>query len=158
MSGINMAILVGRLTKDPETKTTNSGITICNFGLATSRDWKTEDGEKKEKTEFHNIVAFRQLATLCGKYLTKGRQVYISGEIQTRNYEKDGVKHYRTEIVADKVEFLGSPKEQSDIPAALDPQFAKSSQGGEFAKKVKGLPNSAPGKEPTFDSTEEIPF
>lgn len=104
-------ILVGRLTRDPEVKDVK-GVAICNFSIATSREWKDDGGEKHEKTEFHNLVAFRKTADLCGKYLTKGRQAYVEGELQTRNWEKDGVKHYRTEIVVNSVQFLGDSKNQ----------------------------------------------
>jgi single-strand DNA-binding protein len=106
------------LGKDPELKDAN-GISICNFSIATSEEWKDDGGEKKEKTEWHDIVTFRKTAEVAGKYLTKGREVYIEGKLQTRSWDdKDtGAKRYRTEIVANNVQFLGSkPETQSQGP------------------------------------------
>ena len=109
MSGINKAILVGRLGSDPEVRYTPSGVAVANFNIATSEEWKDKDtGEKKERTEWHRIVAWSKLGEICGEYLSKGRQVYIEGRIQTRSWEdRDGNKRYTTEIVASDVQFLG---------------------------------------------------
>ncbi|MGE4493172.1 MAG: single-stranded DNA-binding protein, partial [Syntrophotalea sp.] len=105
---VNKVILVGNLGKDPELRYTASGTAVANFSLATTERFKDRDGNSQEKTEWHNIVAWRQLAEICGKYLTKGRQVYIEGKIQTRSYEdRDGNKRYITEIVADQMQMLG---------------------------------------------------
>lgn len=135
MSGVNKVILLGRLGKDPELKDAK-GIAICNFSIATSKEWKDDSGEKKEKTEWHNIVAFRKTAEIAGKYLTKGRQVYIEGELQTRSWEDDaGVKKYRTEIIANNIQFVGDGKPRTDASPAV-----------------------TEGAEPTFDTNEEIPF
>lgn len=109
MSGINKAIILGRLTRDPETKNVN-GMQITNFSLATSETWKDESGEKKEKVEYHNLVAFRKTAELVATYLKKGSQCYVEGKLQTTSWEAEGVKKYKTEIVVDKVEFLSSSK------------------------------------------------
>lgn len=109
MSGVNKVILLGRLGTDPETKQTNNGASVCNFSVATSETWNDKSsGEKKEKTEWHRIVVFGKLADLCGQYLSKGKQAYIEGKLQTRSWEnKDGVKMYTTEIVASTVQFMG---------------------------------------------------
>jgi single-strand DNA-binding protein len=108
MAGINKVLLIGRLGKDPEVKYFTSGDAVCNFSIATSENWKDKNtGEKKEKTEWHRIVAFRKLAEICGQYLSKGSQIYLSGKLQTRSWEKDGATHYTTEIIADQVQFLG---------------------------------------------------
>ena len=109
MSGINKAILVGRLGSDPEVRYTPSGVAVANFNIATSEEWKDKDsGEKKERTEWHRIVAWSKLGEICGEYLSKGRQVYVEGRIQTRSWEdRDGNKRYTTEIVASDVQFLG---------------------------------------------------
>lgn len=105
---------MGRLGKDPELKDAK-GVQICNFSVATSKTWKDASGEKQEKTEWHNIVCFRKTAELAGKYLTKGRQVLIDGELQTRSWEKDdGTKAYKTEIVAHNLQFVGDSKPASD--------------------------------------------
>jgi len=109
MSGINKAILVGRLGSDPEVRYTPSGVAVANFNIATSEEWKDKDsGEKKERTEWHRIVAWSKLGEICGEYLSKGRQVYVEGRIQTRSWEdRDGNKRYTTEIIASDVQFLG---------------------------------------------------
>jgi len=106
---INKAILVGNLGRDPEVRYTPSGMARATFSVATSRRWKDkESGEMKDQTEWHNIVAWGRLGEICGEYLSKGRQVYIEGRIQTRTYEKDGATHYITEIVAQEMQMLGA--------------------------------------------------
>lgn len=108
MAGINKAIIVGRLGRDPELRYTPDGTAVANFSVATSEEWKDKNsGEKKERTEWHRIVAWRKLGEICGEYLSKGRQVYIEGRLQTRSWEQDGVTRYMTEIVATDVQFLG---------------------------------------------------
>jgi len=110
MSSINKAILIGRLGRDPEIRYTQSGTAVANFTLATNETWSDkESGERKERTEWHRIVVFGKMGETCGKYLSKGRQVYVEGRIQTREWEdRDGNKRYTTEIVASDVRFLGS--------------------------------------------------
>jgi len=109
MSSVNRVILVGRLGKDPEVTMAN-GVSLAKFSMATDESWKDKSsGEKQQKTEWHNIVAWRKTAELCGAYLRKGSQVYLEGKLQTRSWEKDGTKRYTTEIVADSVVFLGKP-------------------------------------------------
>lgn len=99
MSGVNKTILIGRLGKDPEVKYTTSGAPVANFSIATSERWKDKDGEQQERTEWHRIVAWNKLAELCGQYLSKGRQVYVEGRLQTRQWEDEGGgKRYTTEI------------------------------------------------------------
>ena len=108
MAGVNKVILIGNLGRDPEMRYFSDGTAVANFSIATSDEWKDKNtGEKKEKTEWHRIVVFRQLAEICGKYLTKGKQVYIEGKLQTRSWEKDGVTRYTTEIVANEMRMLG---------------------------------------------------
>ena len=108
MAGINKVILVGHLGKDPEIRYTQSGAAVASLTVATSRSWTNKStNEREEETEWHRIVAWGKLAEFCEKYLSKGRQVYVEGRIQTRSYEKDGIKRYSTEIVADTVQALG---------------------------------------------------
>ena len=107
---MNKAILIGNLTRDPEVRTTGSGTTVCTFTIAVNRRFQNQAGERV--SDFFNIVAWRQLGELCGKYLSKGRKVSVIGEIQNRSYDaKDGSKRYITEIIADEIEFL-TPKGQ----------------------------------------------
>jgi len=109
MSGVNKVILLGRLGADPEMRFTSNGTAVANFRIATSERWTNPDGEKEERTEWHRIVAFGKLGEICGEYLTKGKQVYIEGRLQTRTWEdKSGNKRETTEIVATVMQMLGS--------------------------------------------------
>jgi single-strand DNA-binding protein len=117
MAGINKVILVGRLGNDPELRYTADGTAVTNFRIATSDEWTDKaTNEKKERTEWHRIVTWRKLAELCSEYLTKGRQVYVEGKLQTRSWEKDGIVRYSTEIVASEVQFLGPRPESDNVP------------------------------------------
>lgn len=124
MAGINKVILVGRLGREPETKYFPSGDAVCNFSIATSESWKDkQSGEKREKTEWHKIVAYRRLAEICGQYLTKGKQVYIEGKLQTRSWEQNGKTKYMTEVVANTMQMLGSgPGANTGSQPAARPQ------------------------------------
>jgi single-strand DNA-binding protein len=105
---VNKVILVGNLGRDPEMRFTNSGKAVCKFPLATSEVWNDAGGERQERTEWHNVIVWGKQGENCGKYLSKGRQCYVEGSIRTRNYDdKDGNKRYITEIIAQRVAFLG---------------------------------------------------
>jgi single-strand DNA-binding protein len=109
MGDLNKVMLIGNLTKDPEAKTLPSGQSLSNFSLATNRTWKDKDGSKKEQAEFHNIIAWGKLAEICNQYLKKGAKVYIEGRLQTRSWDdQNGVKKYRTEIIAENLSMLSS--------------------------------------------------
>ena len=121
MSGVNIAIILGRLGHDPSNKITDAGLSITNFSVATSKVYKDKSGEKKETTTWHNVVCFNKLADIAKQYLAKGRQVYIEGKLQTRSYEgKDGVKKYVTEIVANNIQFLGDKQDNAASPESPD--------------------------------------
>lgn len=102
---LNKVFVAGNLTRDPELRALPSGANVASFGVATNRVWKDQNGEKKEAVEFHNVVVFGRQADTCAQYLKKGQQVLVEGRIQTRSWEKEGQKQYRTEIVADRVQF-----------------------------------------------------
>ena len=105
---LNRSQLIGNLTRDPEVRMAGAS-KVATFGVATSFSWKDQNGERKEKTEFHSVVAWRKLAEICEQYLKKGAKVYIEGRMQTRDWEgEDGVKRYKTEIVAENMIMLGS--------------------------------------------------
>lgn len=106
MRSVNKAIIVGNLGKDPELKYTPSGTAVATFSVATSESWKDDKGTINERTEWHTVIAWRKLAEIVGEYLKKGKKVYIEGKIQTRSWDKDGTKHYKTEIVADQLVIL----------------------------------------------------
>ncbi len=124
---LNKAIVYGNLTRDPEIKSLPSGIQVCSFSLATNRVYKDRDGKKQESVDYHNIVLFGKQAELAGQYLKKGGGVMIEGRMQTRSWEKDGQKQYRTEIVADRMQFGprsaggGAPVEGGSKGGAAEP-------------------------------------
>jgi len=140
-NGLNKAILIGNLGKDPELRYTPSGVAMATFNIATSETWTNKDGGKETRTEWHRIVAFRKLAEICGEYLAKGKQVYIEGRIQTREWEdKDGNKRYTTEILANQMLMLGS-RDTSDTGRSEGPPVPE----------YPGTPASAP-------DDDDIPF
>ena len=151
---INKVILVGNLGKVPELRYTPSGVPVATFSLATSERFKDRNGQQQEKTEWHNIVAWRQLAEICGKYLHKGKQVYIEGKIQTRKYQdRDGNDRYMTEIVADQMQMLGGRGEEGG--------GGYGQRGGDFGSRGGDERSSGGGqqrREPTRDDFEEPPF
>lgn len=135
MASVNKVILLGSLGRDPETRFMPNGEAVTNFSMATSENWKDKSGAKQERTEWHNVVAYRKLAEIMGEYLKKGSSVYIEGKLQTRKWEKDGVTRYSTEIIADSMQMLGGkadredgsaqsqdnkPNEQKDAPGNFD--------------------------------------
>lgn len=104
---LNKAMIIGNLTRDPETRTTPQGTTVTTFSVATNLVWNDANGQKQEKVEFHNIVAWRKLGEICAQYLTKGSKIYLEGRLQTRSWDdQNGVKKYRTEIVAENMIML----------------------------------------------------
>lgn len=102
---VNQVTLYGNLTRDPELKALPSGVNVCNFSVATNRVWNDRDGKKQEQVEYHNVVSFGKQADLIAQYLTKGSPIYVMGRLQTQSWEKDGVKHYRTEVVVETFQF-----------------------------------------------------
>ncbi len=118
---VNKVLIIGNLGKDPEVRFTPNGKAMCKFSVATSEKWVDQQGQKQEKTEWHNVVVWGKQAESCGQYLLKGRSVFVEGKISTRSYDdKDGNKKYITEIVARDVRFLGGGKgdgAQRELPA-----------------------------------------
>jgi len=107
--GVNKVMLIGNLGRDPETRYTQGGTPITSFSVATSESWKDrQSGEQQDRTEWHNVVCFSKLAEIAGEYLHKGSKVYIEGSLRTSNWERDGQKHYKTEIIANNLQMLDS--------------------------------------------------
>ncbi|RZK35607.1 MAG: single-stranded DNA-binding protein [Pedobacter sp.] len=132
MSGINKVILVGHLGKDPEVRHLDGGVTVASFPLATSETYN-KDGKRVEQTEWHNIVLWRGLAEVASKYLQKGKLVYIEGKLRTRSFEdKEKVKKYVTEIVAENFTMLGRKSDFEQSPAVSVPQSTESKIQDEF--------------------------
>ncbi len=147
MSGVNKVILVGRLGKDPEVRNLDNGAMVANFTLATSETYKDRTtGEKKEITEWHNIVLWRGLAEIAQRYLHKGDMVYIEGKLRTRSWEKEGVTRYTTEVIADNMTMIstrGSSGGQS---------------GGNYAPAEVGQADSYRSPAPADAATDDLPF
>ena len=143
MGSVNKVILVGNLGADPELKYVGAdNSAVCNLSVATNEVWKDKSGAKQEKVEWHRVTVWREQAENCNKYLAKGRSVYIEGKLQTRSDDHDGQKHYATDIVADKVVFLGSNGEGKSAGAGGPPRESRTNGGG--------------GRPPATD--DDIPF
>ena len=112
---VNKVILVGNVGRDPEVRHLDKSVTVARFSLATTENYTAKTGEKVSTTEWHNIVVWRGLADVAEKYVKKGSQLYIEGRLRTNSYEKDGVKHYATEINADTMQLLGKREGQAEI-------------------------------------------
>lgn len=146
---LNKVMIFGNLTRDPELKSLPSGMQVCSFGIATNRVYKDRDGKRVEKTDYHNVVVFGRQAETSAQYLKKGASAYVEGRLETRSWDKDGQKQYRTEIIADRVQFGprsgGSEGYQSSTPAS--PAETSAPQQG-----------SAPDYPEEDINPEDIPF
>ena len=146
MSGVNKVILVGRLGKDPEVRNLENGATVANFTMATTETYKDRTtGERKEITEWHNIVLWRGIAEVAAKYLHKGDLVYIEGKLRTRSWEKDGVTRYTTEIVGDNMNMLGT-------------RGGGSNAGGNQNQYQQAAASNDDFKQPEGSATDDLPF
>lgn len=153
---LNRAQIIGNLTRDPEIRVTPADQKVVSFGVATNFRWTDQTGQLKEKTEFHNVVAWRKLAELCERYLRKGRKVYIEGRLQTREWEgEDGIKRNRTEIIADNVIFLDRAGGEAEVSDKIEsfthtqtpqkgalkpPEKSKADQGVQEEVNLEDLP------------------
>lgn len=140
---LNKVLLIGNLGKDPELRYTPGGVPVASFSLATNESWKDQDGNLQERTEWHNIVAWRKLAEICGEYLKKGKKIYIEGRIQTRSYDdkNTGAKRYVTEIVADNM-------------IMLDGGGGARGEAGSFKEAAAPTEPAEPGK----STDDDLPF
>ena len=128
---VNKVILVGRLGQDPEVRYTQGGTAVANLRIATDETWKDQSGERQQRTEWHTVVLWRRLAEISGQYLSKGRQVYIEGRLQTRSWQdREGNKRYSTEVQADNMVMLGGRSEEGQAAPAAQPAAAASSDSG----------------------------
>jgi single-strand DNA-binding protein len=153
MAGVNKAILIGNLGRDPELKRTPGGQSVATFTLATTEKRTDKNGQKQERTEWHNIVAWGRLAELAGQYLKKGRTIFLEGRISNRSWDdKDGNKKYRSEIVASSIQFLSSPGQQSENRSPEHAQPAQTSSTDDFDIPDTVSENSAGG------SADDLPF
>ncbi|MDQ7814304.1 MAG: single-stranded DNA-binding protein [Patescibacteria group bacterium] len=138
---LNRATIIGNLTRDPESRVTNTGQNVCNFSVATSSQWTDAQGQRQERSEFHPIVAWGKLADICSQYLAKGRKVYVEGRLQTREWEaQDGSKRQRTEIVAENVILLDRPPQGGAPRDAAAPSGTVDQGIGDQEIKVEDIP------------------
>lgn len=151
MASLNKVLLIGNLTRDPEVRYLQSGTPVATFGLATSRAYTTQAGEKKEEVCFVRVVVWGRQAELCGEYLTKGRLVFVEGRLQYRSWEAEGQKRNTLEVRADRVQFLG-PRPRGEA----SPEDAGESR---FEGAVEVPEDAAAGTEAAAgERTEEVPF
>lgn len=171
---LNKATIIGNVTRDPETRTTPTGHTVANFSIATNFTWTDQSGQRQQKAEFHNVVAWRKLAEICQQYLQKGSKVYIEGRLETRNWEdkETGKKQYRTEIIADNMIMLdrasdrpagGAPQEDGS-PDSQEPRYEQA-PATPAAQPQASAPQTPAAPQPGNDqvteeeiNVEDIPF
>ncbi|HZL16659.1 MAG TPA: single-stranded DNA-binding protein [Polyangia bacterium] len=155
MGSVNKVILIGNLGADPELKYTPSSRPLCNLRIATTDVYKDKSGQKQEKTEWHRVTVWGDQAENCNKYLAKGRSVYVEGRLQTRTYDKDGQKHYATDIVADRVVFLGSG---GGAGAGAGGTEGRGKSGGFSGRGDSGPAEEADSGPSSPPSDDDIPF
>lgn len=151
MAGLNRCTFIGNLGAEPELKHTPTNQSVCNLRIAVNETWKDKSGQKQERVEWVRVVAWGDLADNCAKYLSKGRQVYVEGKMQTRTYDKDGAKHYATDIVASNVVFLGGGGERDESSGAR-----RGSGGGGAYDAGRSVEQPPSGGPPPAD--DDIPF
>jgi single-strand DNA-binding protein len=162
MASVNKVILIGNLGRDPETRYMPDGGAITNISVATTDVWKDKQGEKQEKTEWHRVAFFGKLAEIAGEYLKKGSQVYVEGRLQTRKWQdKEGVDKYSTEIVADRMQMLGSRQgmgggAEREAPGGGEREGASVREGAAKGAANKPAAKGAGGKFDDFE--DDIPF
>lgn len=152
MASVNKVILVGRLGRDPEVRSTPSGMTVARFSIATDDRFTDKSGEKQERTEWHNVVAFNKLADICGQYLRKGKLVFIEGSIKTDTWDdkETGQKRYKTEIIAREMQMLDRKGDEGG--------GGSYEGGGQRFDSGSAKPQSSGGSGSTIDDDEDVPF
>lgn len=167
MASLNKVILIGNLGRDPETRYLPNGDAVANISVATTETWKDKNGEKQEKTEWHRVTLYRRLGEIAGEYLKKGSQVYIEGRIEYREYEKDGVKRYSTDIIASEMKMLSSRSGGGGGGGGGD---SMDRDGGSYSDRPSRAPATAGagggsggapaggGKKKLDDFDDDIPF
>ncbi len=167
MAGLNKVMIIGNLGRDPEIRYSQQGTAVVNFSVATSDTWLDKNtGQKQERTEWHRIVVFGKQAENCEKYLSKGRQVYVEGKLNTNSYEKDGQTHYATDIIANTVQFLGNKQDSGGYQGGggyqsepVDRNFSNNNSQGQGGQ---GFQNDSPNQGDTQGISQppenDIPF
>ena len=162
MGSVNKVILIGNLGADPELKYTPSNRALCNLRIATTDVFKDKGGQRQERTEWHRVTVWGDQAENCSKYLSKGRSVYVEGRLQTRSYDKEGQKHYATDVVADRVVFLGSGGAAAAGEGGSSPRRTAGAGSGTGTGGGRGFGDAPPSDEPDSSgpppSDDDIPF
>jgi single-strand DNA-binding protein len=158
MMSLNRATIIGNLTRDPEVRTTTGGQSVASFGVATNFSWTDQSGQKQERVEYHNVVAWGKLAEICGQYLGKGRKVYVEGRLQTREWEgQDKLKRKTTEIICESMIML----DRGNAPAAGATAGATRTNVAAAVNGANAAQASQPASVPSNDNeirVEDIPF
>lgn len=155
---INKVTLVGRLTRDPEIRTTNTGSTVASISLATNSFWTDKNGQKQETTEFHNVVLFGKVAEIAGQYLVKGQEAFFEGRLQTRSYTgKDNIERRITEVVATEMQFGAKPQGQGSSQGNYGAPRANANPGAQQAPQGQNQAAAAPIAAAAPMREEEIP-
>ncbi|WP_028567149.1 single-stranded DNA-binding protein [Salisaeta longa] len=159
--GVNKVILIGNLGQDPDLRYTNSGTAVCNLRIATTESYKDKHGEWQDRTEWHTVVTWGRLAETCGEYLSKGRQVYVEGQLQTNSWEdRDGETQYRTEVRAREVLFLSGEGRSNGRSGGLPDQSRPDNfdQTQESRKQQGSSGGSGSQQEDSFEPDDDLPF
>ena len=156
---LNKAMIIGNLTRDPEIRTTTNGQTVASFSVATNFIWKDQAGQQQKRTEFHNVVVWRRLAEICGQYLKKGSKAYFEGRLQTSDWVgQDGVKRYKTDIVADNMIMLDRPQSaggMNEAPPLQNEQEIPTQQAQQEPEPVINIDESIQAEQNSSDANEE---
>ncbi|RIJ37263.1 single-stranded DNA-binding protein [Pontibacter oryzae] len=159
MASVNKVILIGNLGKDPEVRHLEGGVAVARFPIATSETFKDKQGQRQERTEWHNIVLWRGLAEVAEKYLKKGNPVYIEGRLRTNNYQdKDGIQRYSTEIVADQMTMLGSRSDNGNGGGGNYQESSGSNSGANYSTSAPAGGNSGGASSFQNDEPDDLPF
>lgn len=156
---VNKVLLVGRLTRDPEIRTTPTGQSVASISIATNRFWKDKNGQKQDQTEFHNVVLWGRLAEITGQYLTKGQEAYIEGRLQTRKYTgKDGIERRTTEVVAENMQLGSRPQGTSGSGNYNRPAATPAGQPTTQEAPAEEIPTINLDEEQDEVKIEDVPF
>lgn len=157
--GVNKAILIGNLGEDPDLRYTESGTAVCNMRLATNESYTDSDGETVQRTEWHDVVAWAQLAEICNEYLEKGSQVYVEGKLQTREWtDRDGNDRYSTEVKAREINFLGRGPQEESQSGGFDQRRSGGEDLDQSSPERQSLGPNQSDEDETFEPDDQLPF
>lgn len=156
---VNKVLLVGRVTRDPELRTTPSGQTVTSLGIATNRFWKDKSGQRQEKTEFHNVILWGRMAEIAGQYLTKGQEAFIEGRLESRTYTgKDGIERKVTDVIGENLQLGSKPQGRSTGGSSYNQQSPQSSTPTKTENPVEKIPTINIDEDQEEIRLEDVPF